>query len=148
MPLGVPWSKRMRISQGRCANGNRRRVEAAGGEFEHGLNLLPRHMKLFDDLLDARTRLKIFENRRHRHPGIPKHPRAAASVRYAFYGRGFGPIEAPQFVELLFQGTPDGSAKTSADAIFKTADYPADRGPIRRSFTGQSIPIFLRQAPG
>src|ERR1039458_6513485 len=104
MPLGVPWSKRMRISQGRCANGNRRRVEAAGGEFEAGLNLLPRHMNLFDALLDARPRLKIFENRRHRHPGIPKHPRAAASVRYAFYGGALCAIVTRPFFEILFLG--------------------------------------------
>src|ERR1017187_7916048 len=135
MPLGVPWSKRMRISQGRCANGNRRRAEAAGGEFEHGLNLLPRHMKLFDDLLDARTRFKFFETRRHRHPGIPNHPRAAASVRYAFYGGALWPIETRHLLELLFQGTPDGSAKTGTVLKSREGGIPerhyGNHGPYR-----------------
>src|SRR5271170_3971288 len=63
MPLGVPWSKRMRISRRRCANSHRRSVEAAGGKFEHGLNLLPRYVKLLDDFLYARTRLKVFKYR-------------------------------------------------------------------------------------
>jgi hypothetical protein len=39
----------MRIGQRRCANRNRRRVEAAGGKFQHCLNLLRRYMKLLDD---------------------------------------------------------------------------------------------------
>jgi len=62
------------------------RVEAAGCKFEYGLNLFPGYMKLFNDFPDARTRLKVFKNRSHGHPGIPKHPRAAASVRHAFHG--------------------------------------------------------------
>jgi hypothetical protein len=36
----------MRISQTGCANRKLQRVEAAGREFKHGLNLLPRNMKL------------------------------------------------------------------------------------------------------
>lgn len=49
MPLGVPWSKRMRIGRSGRAHGTGRRIETAGGEFENRLNLLARHMKLFDD---------------------------------------------------------------------------------------------------
>lgn len=43
----------MRIRRRYCADGNRRRVETAGGEFEHGLNLLPGYVKLLDDFLYA-----------------------------------------------------------------------------------------------
>jgi len=53
MPLGVPWSKRMRIGWISCASRNWRRVEAARGKFEDSLNLLPRYMKLLDDFLYA-----------------------------------------------------------------------------------------------
>src|SRR5678815_703403 len=106
MPLGVPWSKRMSISKNSCTNRNRRRVEAPRGKFEHCLDLLPRHMKLFDDFLDARTRLKIFKNRSHWHSGIAKHPRAAASVRHAFYGGALRPIETRHLFELLLSVYP------------------------------------------
>src|SRR6266566_2662835 len=107
MPLGVPWSKRTRIIQSSCASRNRRRVEAAGGKFEHRLNLLPRHMKLLDNFLDARTRLKIFKNRSDGHPGIAKHPCAAASVRHAFDCGTLGPIEirhvlTPPFIVMPY----------------------------------------------
>jgi hypothetical protein len=84
MPLGVPWSKRMRTRHGSRTNKNQRRVEAPGCEFEYGLNLFPRHMKLLDNFLYARTRLKVFKNRGNRHSGIFKHPCAATSVRNAF----------------------------------------------------------------
>src|ERR1700676_3624927 len=94
MPLGVPWSKRMRISQSGCSSRNRRRVETTGGKFEHRLNLLPRYVKLLDDFLYARTRLKIFKNRSNGHPSTAKHPRATASVRHAFDGGTLGPIES------------------------------------------------------
>src|ERR1035437_3336493 len=82
----------MRISQ-RCGGGNRRCVEAASSKFEHCLNLLPRYMKLLDDFLDARTRLEIFKNRNHRHPGIAEYPCSTTSVRHAFDGGTLGPIE-------------------------------------------------------
>src|ERR1035438_5965771 len=106
MPLGVPWSKRMRIGQcsrlGICANKNRRRVEAAGGKFEHVLNLLRRHMELLDDFLDAGASLKIFKDRSDRHSGTAKHPCAAASVCHAFHGRALGPIKSSHVLTLLF----------------------------------------------
>src|SRR5438105_1835066 len=113
MPLGTPWSKRMRISQTICANRNRRRVEAAGGKFEHGLNLLPRYMKLLDDFLYTRTRLKIFKNRSDGHPGIAKHPCAAASVRHAFDGGALGPIES-RHSRASFQNNVRQTARLSA----------------------------------
>ena len=102
MPLGVPWSKRMRISQSSCASRSWRRVEAAGGKFEHSLNLLPRYMKLLDDFLYARTRFKILKNRSDGHPGIAKHPRAAASVRPLSTGWTLGPIEICHFLICSF----------------------------------------------
>src|ERR1017187_3298186 len=101
MPLGVPWSKRMRSSQSGGAKGNRRHVEATGGKFEHSLNLFSRYMKLLDDFLYARTRLKIFKNRSNGHPGIAKHPCAAASVRHAFDGGTLGPIKSCHVLTLL-----------------------------------------------
>src|SRR5260370_967326 len=93
MPLGVPWSKRTRIGQSSGFSRNRRRVEAAGGKFEHSLNLLPRYMKLLNDFLYRRTRLKVFKNRSDGHPSIAKHPCAAAPVRHAFDSWTLGPIE-------------------------------------------------------
>src|SRR5208283_1358950 len=101
MPLGVPWSKRMRISRTCCADRNPRRVEAASGKFEHSLNLLPGHMKLLDDLLYARTRLKILKNRGNGHPGTAEHPFPATSVRHAFDGGTLGPIESWHLFTLL-----------------------------------------------
>lgn len=86
MPLGVPWSKRIRIGRDRRADRKRRWIEAAGGKFENCLNLFSPHMKLFDDFLDARSSFQILKNRSHRHAGIPKHPGATTSVRHAFHG--------------------------------------------------------------
>jgi hypothetical protein len=82
---------------------NRRRVEAAGGKLEHSLNLLPRYMKLLNDFLYARTCLKIFKNRSDGHPGIAKHPCAAASVSHAFDGWTSGPIETCHSLTLLYR---------------------------------------------
>jgi len=76
----------MRISQFSGAYKNRRSVEAASREFEDRLNLLSRHILLFDDFFDARTNFKAFKDRRDRHPGIFKHPCAATSFRHAFHG--------------------------------------------------------------
>src|SRR5580658_1958607 len=105
MPLGVPWSKRMRIVQrvliDSYASTDGRRVEAAGGKFKHRLNLLPGHMKLLDDFLDARTRFEIFKYRSGGHPGSAKNPRAAAPVRNAFDGGALGPIEICHNITLL-----------------------------------------------
>jgi hypothetical protein len=77
-----------------CANRKRRRIETASGKFEHGLNLLSCHMKLLDDFLHARSGLKIFKNRGHGQSGAAKYPRTAPSIRHAFDGSTFGPIEA------------------------------------------------------
>jgi hypothetical protein len=49
---GVPWSNSTSIAHGGRANADRRRFEATSGEIEHCLNLLARHVKLFDDLFD------------------------------------------------------------------------------------------------
>jgi hypothetical protein len=51
----------MRIRRASTVNGNGRRIQAAGGKFEHGLNLVSRDMKLLNNFLYARTRLKIFK---------------------------------------------------------------------------------------
>ena len=52
----------MRIRRGNRTNRKRRSVKASGREFEHRLNLLPRHMKLFDNFFNVRTRFKIFKH--------------------------------------------------------------------------------------
>src|SRR5579872_4261480 len=83
----------MRIGRSGCLRRNRGHVKAAGGEFEHSLNLLTRHMKLLDDFLYARTCLKIFKNRSHGHPRVTEHPRAAALPRNALHGLALRPIE-------------------------------------------------------
>ncbi len=57
------WSNRMRISYYTCSAGrNRRRIEAAGCKSEYFLNLLPRHVILFDDLFNTRPRFEIFKD--------------------------------------------------------------------------------------
>lgn len=50
----------MRIRQNGRAQQNRRRVKTTGSQFESCLNLLTRHMKLFDDFLNVRTGFEIF----------------------------------------------------------------------------------------
>src|SRR5271167_3413727 len=83
----------MRIVSGATASRNRRGVQAAGGKFQHGLNLLSRYMKLLDDLLDARTGLKILEHRRYRHTRAPEYPGAAPLARNALHCRTLRPIK-------------------------------------------------------
>ena len=60
-PRGVPWSNRMSI--------NRRgsplwygSFQALGYEVEDGVNLLPRHVELFDYSVNAQV-LKVLDNR-------------------------------------------------------------------------------------
>src|SRR6266851_5018434 len=101
----------MNIGQTSSANGDRRRIEATRGKLEHDLNLLPRHMKLLDNFFDARTRLQVLELRSHRHPGVPEHPRAAASVRHAFYAFAFRPVES-RHVPSFFYGSFCGGKRT------------------------------------
>src|SRR5665213_2084909 len=101
MPLGVPWSKRMRIGHRSCVYRHRRRVETAGGEFEHGLNLFSRYMKLLDDFFMARARLKIFKHGSDGHSGAAKYPRATAPFRHAFDGGALGPIKSCHVLALL-----------------------------------------------
>jgi hypothetical protein len=100
MPLGVPVKENAHQSKSL-----RQQEQAArrgyGGKFEDRLNLFSRYMKLLDDFLYARTRLKIFKNRSHGHPGTAKHPCAAASVRHAFDGGTLGPIESCHVLTLL-----------------------------------------------
>lgn len=75
----------MRISRNGRTHENRR-VKTTGSEFENCLNLLTRHMKLFDYFLDVRTGFEIFKDRCHWHPGIFENPSAAASARHALHG--------------------------------------------------------------
>ena len=55
------------LGRGYSAHRDRRRIETAGRKVEYGLNLLPRHMVLFDDFLDARTQFETFKHRSDRH---------------------------------------------------------------------------------
>jgi predicted transcriptional regulator len=54
----------MRIVRSGRAYRNRWRVKTAGGEFENRLNLLARHMKLFNGSLYIRTCLEVFDHNR------------------------------------------------------------------------------------
>jgi hypothetical protein len=76
--------------QGRC-------IETSGSELKYYVDLFPRYVELFNDVVDARTGLKILEHGRHRHPGIAKYPCAAQSAWYAFNGGTSGPIERSHF---------------------------------------------------
>jgi len=95
MPLGVPWSKRMRIWCSRRTHGKRRHVEAPRREFKHRLNLLARHMKLLDDFLDVRPGFKIFEHGGDGHAGIFENPCAAAPIGHALHGGALTNQELP-----------------------------------------------------
>src|ERR1700722_1260818 len=107
----------MRISRASCANSNRRRIEAAGSEFEHGLNLLPCHIKLLDDLLDARTCLKLFKHSGHGHPGIAEHPRATQSSRHTFDRGALRPIKCRHVLTLLSIVTPTVGCDSSPSGM-------------------------------
>ena len=62
---GVPWSNKTSIRAGRW------RFGAVRDELEDGLNLLPRDAEFFHQFVNAHV-LKIFKNRRNRHPGSLK----------------------------------------------------------------------------
>jgi hypothetical protein len=86
MPLGVPWSKRMRILSGGRTGQNRGSIEAASGEFQHSLYLLSRYMELLDNLIDIGTGFKVLKNGGNRHPGSLEYPSSATAVGNALYG--------------------------------------------------------------
>src|SRR5271157_6011908 len=105
----------MRIRQSGGTRRSRRCVEAAGGKFEHRLNLLPRYMKLLDDFLDARTCLKIFKDRSHGHAGATEYPRTTALTGDALHGGALGPIKRchllpPPFIVAAYVAFYHGSA--------------------------------------
>src|ERR1700690_2169489 len=112
MPLGVPWSKSMRIGKSRLGNRNRRGVKAAGGKLKHGLNLFSGYMELLDDLLDARPRLEVFKHRSNRHPGTTKYPCAAAPLRHAFDGWTLRPIKSCHIHALTLYCKPFAATRT------------------------------------
>jgi hypothetical protein len=62
------------------------RIETAGGELKHRYNLFPRHIEPLHDFFNRRPRLKIFENRSDRHPGIPENPGAMPAIWHALHG--------------------------------------------------------------
>ena len=76
VPLGMLWSKRMRIGH-TALRRNRRRIKAAGGEFKHRFNLFGAYVKLLNDFLNVGARFKVLEDRRNRHPRILQNPCAA-----------------------------------------------------------------------
>ena len=76
----------MRIGHRGGGDRNRRRVEAPGSKFKYRLNLLPRHVVLLDDFLNAGAQFQILKNSSDGHPRIPKYPCAAPPVRHAFDG--------------------------------------------------------------
>jgi hypothetical protein len=94
IPRGVTWSKRMRMNRRTCIQRRGRCVQTASSEFQHSLNLLPRHIELIHDFVDRGARLKVLENSGNRHPCIAKHPRAAQSSRHAFNRRALRPIQS------------------------------------------------------
>jgi hypothetical protein len=78
MPRGVTWSKRMSIYGGVCSrDGERKRIEAAGGKFKYRINLFPRDVELLDDFLYAGSSFNVFEHGGYGHPSIAKYPCAA-----------------------------------------------------------------------
>src|SRR5208282_4201010 len=93
MPLGVTWSKRMSIYEGALGAGRSRRFQASGGEFQHGVDLFPRDVKLLDDLIYSGSRFEVLKHCGHRHPRVTKNPCAAKSAGYALYGGALRPIE-------------------------------------------------------
>jgi len=46
----------------RSGDGDRARIEAAGGKFKYRLNLFPRDVELLDDFFYSGSGFKIFEN--------------------------------------------------------------------------------------
>jgi hypothetical protein len=76
----------MRIDRGERSDGDLRRVQTAGGEFENRSNLLSRYMKLFDNFVDIRARLEVFKNGSDRHPCVFENPSAAPAVWHALHG--------------------------------------------------------------
>jgi hypothetical protein len=86
----------------RRASKNGGRVQAAGGKFEHGLNLLPRDVELVDDFVYSGSGLKVLEDGGDGHPSIAKDPCATQSSRHAFHGAALGPIDSSHILALLF----------------------------------------------
>jgi hypothetical protein len=97
-----------------------RRVEAAGGKVENGLNLFPRQAIIERyQLVNRNSVFQIFEHGGNRHPGILEHPCAAHPAWYAFHGRTLRPIKAGH----------------NADARFSEFLKPAFKAePLRRRF--------------
>lgn len=69
-----------------CRRWGGRRIKAAGGELEHGLNLLPAYMKPLHDFLDTRARFEVFKNSGYRHASVFEYPCATALAGDAFHG--------------------------------------------------------------
>jgi hypothetical protein len=91
----------MRIRRRRCAGKYGGRVQAAGGKFEDGLNLLPCDVELVNDFVYGSSGLKVLEDGGHGHAGIAKHPSAAYSSRHAFDCAALGPIKSSHVAALL-----------------------------------------------
>jgi hypothetical protein len=56
------WSKGMRIRLGGGADGDGRKIEAAGRELKHGFHLLRIYVKLLYDFFNIRACFKVLED--------------------------------------------------------------------------------------
>src|SRR5580704_3151768 len=119
----------MRIVRGRRAGGNRWGVQAAGGKFQHRLNLLSRYMELLDDFLDAGAGLKIFEHRRYGHTRPAEYPRTTPFARNAFNSGALRPVESSHFSPQL-NSRPYRIAATRNEA---PAGWHFPRSPVTMS---------------
>ena len=84
MPLDVPWSNRMRVSQTCRIRRGGRRIKATSDKFQYGLNLFAGYLKLLDDYRQDGARRQILEHRCDRYSGIAKHPPAALVTEARF----------------------------------------------------------------
>ena len=68
----------------RAARSQGWRIETSRRKLKHRIDLLPRYVKLLNDLVYARAGFKVFEHGGNWHPGVSKYPCAAQPVRHAF----------------------------------------------------------------
>src|SRR6266851_7693791 len=72
----------------------RRRVDAARGEVDDGLDLLTvKPLIPFQDVVNIRTRFEVFENGSDRHARAAKYPRAADLTRHTLHHRALRPVQ-------------------------------------------------------
>jgi hypothetical protein len=116
-PFGVPWSKRMSTGRNRVSS------EAVCNEFEYGRDLLPRHVELLHDLLDASV-LQVLDDGGDGKACALEHPGAAYLAWNALGRPGTGTSQVLPWSNSL------------------TPAYGNSPGGSRRRFTGE----FKQQA--